>query len=569
MVTGTLRWWRSAPVLAAALALIAAAAADPARAAIPSKAIVANPVLTQPGGADVGLLAFDTQFTDTQATGTATATLRLAAGRTYRMITCVWDKAPGAAPISTCDSADVRPTALNAIAGVPAPTARLTVERPAAGAPAATIAGTVLVFAQQADGSFPAYASSWPAAGLPAAGIAIPPTDRVTASVLGPQGVARPGVYPGGINSGAQDSICRENVLPGSLAPEGSTTALGAQPFGYDVADPPPGVPLRGTMLIVHGGAWSIVGPLALGSTRADAQRWRTRGWRTVNVDYRACAASLGDVLAIYDRVRATYGSRQPICAFGRSAGGHLTLLLAARRPALDCVAVIASPTDLPALAHETTAADPDGPPMAYDLATAAFGEDRLAQLSPIRTQLRARVLFALADNDALIPLSQGTAFAARQRRRDPSAYVDVLRVPAGDVQFEHGYVSPAGELSYFAHEDKLVAPLLIGGVSGPARAQLRVVRARGLRASFRCSRACTVSARLQISSAAAHRAGLARIVGRGTARRRTAGTGRLTIRLTSAARRRLRAGAAQLVSTVTAGSTHRRQTADVTLRRP
>ena len=556
------------PLLAATLVLTAAVA-QPAHAAIPSKATVANQVLTQPGGADVGQLTFDTQFSATQATGTATAALRLAVGRTYRLITCVWDKAPAAAPVSTCESADVRPSALTVITGVPGPTARLTVDRPAAGSRAATIAGTVLVFAQQSDGGFAAYASSWPAAGLPAAGIAVPATDQVAAPVLGPQGVARPGIYPGGINSGAQDSICRENVLPGTLPAEGSTSSLGDLPFGYDVTSPRAGVALRGTMLLVHGGAWSIVGATALGGTRADAQRWRARGWRTVNVDYRACAPSLGDVLAIYDRVRATYGSKRPICAFGRSAGGHLTLLLAAQRPALDCVAVIASPTDLPKLAHQTTAADPDGPPMAYDLATAAFGEDRLAELSPIRTRLRARVLFALADNDALIPLSQGTALATRQRRRDPSAYVDVLRVAAGDVQFEHGYVSPAGERSFFAHERKLVAPLVIGGVSAPARARLKVVRARGLRASFRCSRRCTVSARLVIGAADARRAGLTRTVGRGTARRRSAGSGRLTIRLTRTARKRLRTGAAQLVSTLTAGSTHRRQTADVTLRRP
>ncbi len=556
------------PALAAALAL-GAGAAQPAQAVTPSKATVANPVLTQPGGADVGQLTFDTQFSETQATATAAAALRLAVGRTYRLITCVWDKAPAAAPVSTCRSADVRPSALTVFTGVPGPTAQLTVDRPAAGERAATIAGTVLVFAQQADGSFPAYASSWPAAGLPAAGIAVPATDQLAAPVLGPQGVARPDIHPGGINSGAQDSICRENVLPGTLAAEGSTSALGDLPFGYDVTAPAAGVRLRGTMLLVHGGAWSIVGRTALGGTREDAQRWRARGWRTVNVDYRACAASLGDVLAIYDRVRSKYGSKRPICAFGRSAGGHLTLLLAALRPALDCVAVIASPTDLPRLARQTTTADPDGPPMAYDLATAAFGEDRLAELSPIRTRLRARVLFALADNDALIPWSQGTALATRQRRRDRSAYVDVLRVAAGDVQFEHGFVSPAGEQSFFAHERKLVAPLLIGAVSAPARARLRVVRSRGLRASFRCSRRCTVSARLVLGTADARRARLPRIVGRGTARRRSAGGGRLTIRLTTAARKRLRTGSAQLLSTLTAGSKHRRQTADVTLRRP
>ena len=44
-------------------------------------------------------------------------------------------------------------------------------------------------------------------------------------------------------------------------------------------------------MLVLHGGGWSSVGEAKLRVTRADAERWRARGWRTVNASYRPCAA--------------------------------------------------------------------------------------------------------------------------------------------------------------------------------------------------------------------------------------------------------------------------------------
>jgi acetyl esterase/lipase len=445
----------------------------------------------------------------------------------------------------------------------------MTVDRPSAGGAPATIAGTVLVDVRRSDGHYDPSASSWPADGLPAAGLVVPAVDAAAGPVLSPQGVALPGARGGGIDSGTQDSICREEQPTPTVARAGSTDALGELPFAYEVGEPAGGQPARGVMLVLHGGAWFSVGEAKLSITRPDAARWQARGWRTVNATYRACATSVDDVLRLYDRVRSTYGATLPVCAFGRSAGGHLALLLAARRPQLACVVAEAGIADLAALAGQTAVGRGSGPATVANWATAAFGADRLAQVSAAGSAVRARVLYAISAADPLVPFEQATAFAAAQRRRDPGAYVDTLRVPAGDEPFEHVRASVAGLQEFFAHEQALVAPWQIGDVRVPARARLRVVRANGLRLRVSCASRCTVAARLELGAATARRLGIARVAGRGSARRSSGGGAVLTLRLAGAARRRIQAVTARVVSDVTAGGARRRQTARIALRRP
>ncbi len=552
--------WLTAAAAVCALALPASAPA-----ATPSPATLVNQVVTQPGGSGVGQLTFSTTYTDGGATGVATpGPLRLAIGSVYRIRTCVWTKVPAQAPSSVCEQAETRPNALTVVTGVTGPSARMAVERPAAGQPAATIAGTVLVDVSR--GGWIPYASSWPAEGLPAAGHAVPAVDQLSGALLPPQGFAVSGFPGGGINSATQDSICREDQVAPTTPDEGSITALGELPFAYEVGEP--AGPVRGVMLILHGGGWSSVGRAKLSLTRDDARRWRGRGWRTVNSTYRPCAASASDVLTLYDRVRRTYGASLPICAFGRSAGGHLSLLLAARRPALGCVVAEAGIADLPALATQTTSTGKVGPSTVANLATAAFGVDRLAGISAAGSPVAARVLYAIAAADTLVPFEQATAFAAAQRARDRAAYVDVLRLDPGTAPFEHAFVSEDALQRFYAREQALVAPLEIGAVSAPATARLRLVRSNGLRARYTCAVRCRVTGRLELGAAAARRLGLARVVGRGSSRRSSRGKGTLTVRLTRAARSKLGAATLQLVSDVSAVGTRHRQTARVVLRR-
>ena len=554
-------------LLAAVCALALLVHVPAAAAANPAERTVANAVVAKAAGNSIGELSFRATFDDATATATAApGPLRLPAGA-YLIQTCVSAKAAGAAPAATCERAEARPNVITGLGSVTAPAARLTVDRPAAGQPPTTIAGRVVVFVIQTGGSA-LYAASWPAGGLPSAAIAVPAVGELTAGlVLGPQGPATPGIEAGGINTGSQDSVCFENQLPGATPLQGSTSALGALPFEYEVDEPAGGTPPRGVMLIVHGGAWSIVGRASMNGMRPDVERWRARGWRTVNTTYRPCGPSIGDIVALYDRVRSTYGRSLPICVFGRSAGGHLSLLLAAIRPEVACVISIAGPSDLAAIADQPTPADPVGARKTANFATAAFGGDRLAEISPTRLPVPARVLYGIGVGDVLVPWEQATNFAAAQRRRDRASYVDTMHVEAGDVRFEHAGVSQAGLDAFFAREQTLVAPLIIGSVTAPAAVRLKAARSGGLRVPFTCARRCTVTARLELGAGAARRAGLARIVGRGSARRASRGRGTLIVQVTRRARAKLRPATAQLVSDIAAGGTHRRQKAAVRLR--
>jgi hypothetical protein len=87
-------------------------------------------------------------------------------------------------------------------------------------------------------------------------------------------------------------------------------------------------------------------------------------------------------------------------------------------------------------------------------------------------------------------------------------------------------------------------APL--GKVTVPARLRLRTLRASGVRVTFRCARACGISGRLTLDARTARRLRLttgrrAVTIGRASASRSSAGSGRLTVRLTARARRALR----------------------------
>lgn len=460
---------RLGPLAGVGLVLLIAACAPPAAGAVPPPGRVLQPIVIPAlQDARVGRMAFATSFGPTTATGTASGgSIALAAGARYRLRTCVWSKAAGAPPASACRQRTVDGRAWARITPVQAPTARLRVRRPAAGRPATTMAGLVVVETLQSGRWLP-NASSWPVAGLPAAGVAVPAVGRPTGALLGRQGFALPGVRPGGINTGAQDSICRAESVPATSPPHGSTRALGSLPFPYEVGRPSgrfAGERARGVMLILHPGGWFGVGRGALEIMRGEADRWRARGWRTVNASYRGCDSSIGDAAALYDRVERVYRGRTAICALGHSSGGHLALLLAARRPRLDCVVAGGAIADLAALPAQTAALRPGarpgaGPDATANWAVAAFGADGLVAASPAQRSVRARVLYGIAATDDLVPWAQATAFARSQRARNPGAYVDTERLRGGHRPFVHGEVSAAALKRFHDRERALVAPL-------------------------------------------------------------------------------------------------------------
>jgi acetyl esterase/lipase len=225
----------------------------------------------------------------------------------------------------------------------------------------------------------------------------------------------------------------------------------------------------RGLMMIIHGGGWFHVGAADVAASRAQANRWRERGWSTVNIDYRACAQSIPDVLWFYDTARRIAGGL-PVCANGLSAGGHLALMIAVLRPELDCVIAQGAPTDLVSIVAQTAFDPPTGgqqlvgPSRMFHWGAAAFGVDALTTNSPALSRIEARVLAATSAADHFVPFAQATELADAMRADDPAAYVDVMQLAAGTERFTHGSVSRSAMETFWQHEAQLVAPLVASG---------------------------------------------------------------------------------------------------------
>jgi acetyl esterase/lipase len=186
-----------------------------------------------------------------------------------------------------------------------------------------------------------------------------------------------------------------------------------------------------GVVLVIHGGAWRASGPRTAALMNARAHTFAAWGWVAGVVDYRGFADSPGDVVRAYDAARRRYPGL-PICAYGESAGGHLALMLAVRRP-LRCVVDAAGPVDLPRL-RGTAQAD-----WVRAKALASFGDLRDASPTHHAAAIRASVLAGYAASDRIVPASQGRYL----QRALPGAHVIELGPGAGP-RFVHASVAPA-----------------------------------------------------------------------------------------------------------------------------
>jgi len=276
-------------------------------------------------------------------------------------------------------------------------------------------------------------------------------------------------------NSGTPGSTCAAAVdRDGRYTPPGpgvTTSGLGADAPGYYEIGAPTGkyagVAPKAIMLVIHPGGWFLVGKEVLAHwARPMADRWRSAGWQTVTVDYRACGQSIYDVLWFMNRLRYLH-PHAVICATGSSAGGHLALLLATMRPDLACAISHAGPSDLLGLGQQFTYDAKGhwtdaGPKLVSNYATAAFGRDSLLARSPRQhaAQIRARILLATGQTDPLIPGVQDEDFAQALRLQRPGGYVDQLSLPPGDQFFVHTYVTKQSLQELRVREDALVAPL-------------------------------------------------------------------------------------------------------------
>jgi acetyl esterase/lipase len=417
------------------------------------------------GNTPDGSLTTTVTYTDTTVTARSSSgnTVRLSKGFLFRLRTCVER------------TVDTRANTESIVTRVP------TVTLSARPRPTTQPWGYFKAYAEvlyQAGSSWPLIAHSWPDNGLRGAGIAVAAQGQ-TAGVLPPNSpVLIDGAFTSAINSGWPDSFCTATTLPysGGL-PSGVTSnhpAFAGAPAYCEVGLPTgshAGKAPRGVMLLMHGGSWSVTGAGVVQLMRPEADRWRARGWETVNLTYRPGGRSLGDVLWFYDKARAWFGPDAAIGASGISAGAHLSLLLAANRAGVYSVISEAGPTDLTTIqgqgAYNPATGLYDftlGPRWVHNLGAAAFGEENLAAYSPGRqarsTLNRTRVLQAFAADDSIVPYRQAAALAGALRRANRAAYVDTVQLAKGTIPFGHGRVTQAAFDDFRRRERRLVAPI-------------------------------------------------------------------------------------------------------------
>jgi acetyl esterase/lipase len=470
-----------APVWAVLAALAVSALAAPAAANVPDPVTRVNPVrIPWTGNVANGSLTTEVTYGDATATATASGgdAISLGTGFLFRLRTCVAYHLAGTPPVSGCDERTVDTRRGSGAVSVDPPTVTLS------GQPRPTTQpwGYFTPYTEvryQSGREWPVFAQSWPDDGLQGAAVAVAAQGETAGTLPAGSPLTLDGPFTSAINAGQPDGICTGEPLsdPAGPPPAGVRTshpAFADAPAYYEVGPPTgdhAGRAPRGVMLVIHGGGWALVGADVAGSMRADAERWRARGWQTVNFSYRPCGRSVEDALWFKDMARAWFGAGARICALGASAGAHLALLIAADRPGLDCVVSIAGPTDLTRIQDEpvydpaTGAYDAtSGSRLVHNLGAAAFGEENLARYGPaaqVSGALKdARVLQGFSADDTLVPFQQAADLGEAMSAANPAAYVDNAQLAIGTIPFGHGLVTREALEDFYAREERLVAPL-------------------------------------------------------------------------------------------------------------
>jgi hypothetical protein len=244
----------------------------------------------------------------------------------------------------------------------------------------------------------------------------------------------------------------------------GSAQAADGVPYAYRWPDHEWGAPSGayagkrplGHVLIVHGGAWTVVGRAQIEAARYKADEFRARGWATLNTTYRAGGSSWMDVAAMGDLMRHRAGPGAPLCLWGGSAGGHLAMVAATLKP-YDCVISEAGPTDLTSVVRQTANGSALGPLKGYQLAIDVFGRENLWVMSPLRvaSDIKGRLLLATAVTDPIVPLEQ---MAQMKAARPATETMRLEGGSPGDYYFVHSYISGPAKGRFDAAVDATLA---------------------------------------------------------------------------------------------------------------
>jgi len=212
--------------------------------------------------------------------------------------------------------------------------------------------------------------------------------------------------------------------------------------------------PVRGTMLMVHGGGWTGPAPMAQKALMTmPGETLTQRNWRTVSVDYKAGSAGLQDVIdaAGAELSKPTGGL---LCIYGESAGAQLALVAASRVTGVDCVIAFAPPADFEEYQAEVGRSDDGDRRIIAGQIASVWGstpEDR-SPGDPVKVAraIAGDVLLLRQADDPLIPIEQIDNFVAA---RPTSQRAELESAPGSDLSgfYLHGTFSDNGRNQYRA----------------------------------------------------------------------------------------------------------------------
>jgi acetyl esterase/lipase len=187
--------------------------------------------------------------------------------------------------------------------------------------------------------------------------------------------------------------------------------------------------PTVGTVMLIHGGGWQAsTDPVVKGQNPQRPYFAQSFGWEQHAVGYREGELGIRDLLRWVDSLMAAHPER-PFCVFGRSSGGHLALVVAQRRPQIDC-AIVEGPSlylsDIPK----------PWPPLPSPRGRIVFGDDGAYRLSPLvhTAGITQPVLIGHLDGDTTVPIEQSQWFD----RNDTTTTLQVVTGPGPHAGFTH-----------------------------------------------------------------------------------------------------------------------------------
>ncbi len=254
-----------------------------------------------------------------------------------------------------------------------------------------------------------------------------------------------------------------------------------------------PAKPLHGMIFLIASGGWQSQQPYLVAPDniyRQASNRWLSRGYAVAMVEHSDAydvtpntatgPTGVDNVLQWYDIYRAFwdglegYGPNFPICASGFSSGGHMALMLGAKRPSLDCIVVEAPPSRIN-YTPKRDGSPTHAPALQQDvqyLADRAFSGTQGVSPAPswspltLRQQITMPVLVGHANNDKLVLVGQTKTFCVSSGAFHCQAvYLTASKV--GPVDFTHANVNDAALANFRATEQTFVCSI-VSAFTGP-----------------------------------------------------------------------------------------------------